>query len=94
MQESLQVCASLPSRTRLSAGCGHAWSTTPRWCELMLAHRTSASPELLFWQEEDVHFERDASGNFKELGTGAFGKVRLGRASKHVSIAVWHRMTA
>ena len=53
-----------------------------------------AHQQFVLWQEEDVHFERDASGNFKELGTGAFGKVRLGRASKHVSIAVWHRMTA
>ena len=31
------------------------------------------------WQEEDIQYERDASGKQRELGTGAFGKVRSRR---------------
>ena len=33
----------------------------------------------LWWQEEDVLFERDPSGQLRELGSGAFGKVLSGK---------------
>ena len=47
----------------------------------------------MWLQEEDVHFERDASGQLKELGSGAFGKVPSDRASKPAAMTVYYCLT-